>query len=191
MEHFQRLTKSRRNLMTKRDVGSWTDEGKNPLDGFCFEVFMCVNCKTQENTPADLHCATIGRFQEAATQIQACKTDHGVELDNIACDHAEIVYTRQPEEIAYRHYHLKHLFKIKRKDQICIFLNPTFELAKTQLNELQLWAARGQENQPSSTMMDRSFKLFEHMKLALSITTINLGSGQGLRYGTTFSLKVL
>uniref|UniRef100_A0A7S1FKZ7 Uncharacterized protein n=1 Tax=Corethron hystrix TaxID=216773 RepID=A0A7S1FKZ7_9STRA len=51
-DNFEDLTRSRWNLISARDVSSWSTEGKSVLEGFQFEVFIYVHRRPAENIPA-------------------------------------------------------------------------------------------------------------------------------------------
>ena len=94
---FEEMTRSRWNLISSRDVSSWTRGGKSVLESFFFEVFVYIQRRATENVPTGLRRATAARIEASTRQIRNYEESTGERLGPITRNHAAISQARQPE----------------------------------------------------------------------------------------------
>ena len=96
-DNFVAMTRSRWNLISTRDVSSWTRGGTSVLESFFFEVFVYIHCRAEANVPVGLRRATAARIEASARQIRNYEETTGERMGPITRHHAAIRQARQPE----------------------------------------------------------------------------------------------
>ena len=96
-DNFVAMTRSRWNLISTRDVSSWTRGGTSVLESFFFEVFVYIHRREQANVPVGLRRATAARIEASARQIRNYEETTGERMGPITRHHTAIRQARQPE----------------------------------------------------------------------------------------------
>ena len=96
-DNFVAMTRSRWNLISTRDVSSWTRGGTSVLESFFFEVFVYIHCRAEANVPVGLRRATAARIEASARQIRNYEESTGERMGPITRHHTAIRQARQPE----------------------------------------------------------------------------------------------
>ena len=79
-QNFEQLMWARWNLITQRDVDTWRGQGHSVLEGFAFEVFLCIHRRAPENVPVDLCRATASQIETAQQQMRQHTEEQNVDL---------------------------------------------------------------------------------------------------------------
>ena len=95
-ENFEEKTRFRWGLISSRDVGAWEAANKTALEGFFFEIFLCIH-RRNTDVPRGLRRATQQRIEVASQQIRDFEEANGTEIGAIARHHLAIHQARQPD----------------------------------------------------------------------------------------------
>ena len=96
-DNFEDMTRARWNLISTRDVNSWSNRGKSVLEVFFFEVFIYIQRRAAENIPTGLRRATATRIAASSRQIRNYEESTGERIGPITRQHVSIRQAMQPE----------------------------------------------------------------------------------------------